>query len=252
MRLTRVFWATKTVLEVMGRQKVFATWHPRAQCVQQRHIAQVHLDALGGVIGVEEHVDPGRFADGLVNDLAVFRHMQGERFIGDRLELDRAAHLSEFLSLILGDRGFLIGLGRRLLVPRLLNILMGQRVAGIDLEGAQELGERTSGVFLGEKFFPSANVGGRRQEAQSLVSGLIAEILWFQLPGLVIVLVGRDGIVFGLCCLAVGIEPASLWRSEIAKQLTSSGRAAGLAQWTEPNSYDGDSSHSRQAKPHVH
>ena len=39
---------------------------------------------------------------------------------------------------------------------------MGQRVAGIDLEGAQELGERAGGVFLGEKFFPSVNVGGRR------------------------------------------------------------------------------------------
>ena len=82
--------------------------------------------------------------------------MQGERFVGDGLELDRAAHLAEFLGLILGNRGFLIGLGGSELVPGLLDILVGQLVAGIDLECAQELGQRTGGVALGEKLFPAA------------------------------------------------------------------------------------------------
>jgi hypothetical protein len=132
--------------------------------------------------------------------------MQGKRFIRDRFQLDRAAHLGQFLSLILGNRGFLIGLGRSEFVPRLLNILVGELIAGIDLEGAQILRQRTSLITLRAEFLPSVDVRRARQESQSLVSSLIAEILWFQLPGLVIVLVGRDGIVFGLSCLAVGVE----------------------------------------------
>ena len=78
--------------------------------------------------------------------------MQGERFVGDGLKLDRAAHLTELFGLILRDRRFLISLGRSSqLVPGLLDILVGQIVAGIDFERAQELGQRTGRVALGEK-----------------------------------------------------------------------------------------------------
>ena len=47
-----------------------------AQRVEQRDVGEVDLDALGGVIGIEEHIDAGGLANGLVDDLGVLIHVQ--------------------------------------------------------------------------------------------------------------------------------------------------------------------------------
>ena len=79
------------VLVVTGRQKVLDMVPTMRRRVEQGDIVQVHLNALGGVVRVKEHIDPGSSADGLVDDLGVFCHVQGERLVRDRLEYGRRA-----------------------------------------------------------------------------------------------------------------------------------------------------------------
>ena len=52
-----------------------------AQGIEQRHIGQLHRDALGVEVRVEEHVDAGGFSNGLVNQLCVFSVVKGERIV---------------------------------------------------------------------------------------------------------------------------------------------------------------------------
>ena len=62
-----------------------------AQCIEQRDIRQIDLDALGGVFGIEEHIDARRLAHGLIDDLAVLGHVQRDRFVRDGFELNRGS-----------------------------------------------------------------------------------------------------------------------------------------------------------------
>ena len=52
-----------------------------AQRVHQRHVVQVHLNALRGKVRIEQDVHPGGSADGLVHHLGVFGHVQGQRLV---------------------------------------------------------------------------------------------------------------------------------------------------------------------------
>ena len=132
--------------------------------------------------------------------------MQGKRFIGDGFELDRAAYLAEFLCLIFRNRSFLIGLGGSKLVSGLLDVLVGQLIAGIDLECAQEFGERGADVALRHDLFAVFDVLGPGLEAQALIRRLIAEILGFLPESLVVVFVRGDRIVFGFGQLTLLVE----------------------------------------------
>ena len=115
-----------------------------AQRVQQRDVVQVHLNALGGVVGVEEHVDAGGLADGLVDHLGVFGHVQRQRLVGDRLELGGRAHRVDLLLLAgrLGKAGLGLRRGLAVLLAHAGDLLLRGLVAGIDLGGAQKLGQR--------------------------------------------------------------------------------------------------------------
>ena len=48
-----------------------------AQGVGERDVGEVDGDALGGVVGVEEDVETRGLADGLIDDLDVFDHVDG-------------------------------------------------------------------------------------------------------------------------------------------------------------------------------
>ncbi len=47
-----------------------------AQSVGPTDVGEINRNALGGVVGIEEHVDPGCLADGLIDDLDVLDHVQ--------------------------------------------------------------------------------------------------------------------------------------------------------------------------------
>ena len=47
-------------------------------------------NALGLIVGVEEDVQAGELADGLVDDLGVFDGLEGDGLVRDGLKLDRA------------------------------------------------------------------------------------------------------------------------------------------------------------------
>ena len=62
-----------------------------AEGVGPTDVVEVDGNALGGVVGVEEDVEAGGFADGLVDDLDVFDHVDcGDGFVGEGLEFDGA------------------------------------------------------------------------------------------------------------------------------------------------------------------
>ena len=62
-----------------------------AEGVGPANVGQIDGNALGGVVGIEEDVEAGGFADGLVDDLDVLDHVDGgDGFVGERLELDGA------------------------------------------------------------------------------------------------------------------------------------------------------------------
>ena len=115
-----------------------------AQRVQERNVVEVDLDALGGVVGIEEHIDAGGLADGLVDDLGVLGHVQRERLVRDGLELDGrsrwspAAHCSP-AGCGSGDLG--VGGIWPCCLANFGDLLLGGLVAGIDFGGVQELGE---------------------------------------------------------------------------------------------------------------
>ena len=141
----RVFWATKIVLAVTGRQKVPDMVPTMRKRVEQRDVVQVHLDALGVVVGIEEDIDAGGLADGLVDDLGVFGHVQRERLVGERFELGGGAHRVDFLLLArrLGaGRSRLRALPGPVLLAQLGDLLLRGLVAGIDLRGVEELCQR--------------------------------------------------------------------------------------------------------------
>ena len=62
-----------------------------AKGVGPADVGEVDGNALGGVVGIEEDVEAGRFADGLIDDLDVFDHVDcGDGVVGERLEFNGA------------------------------------------------------------------------------------------------------------------------------------------------------------------
>ncbi len=118
-----------------------------AQGLGERDVGEVDGDALGGVVGVEEDVEAGELADGLVDVLDVFDEVEGDGLVGGGLKGDGpgdGGDLAQDLMLLghlLGGRG---GGGPaeawgRLIALGAFDLLLGGLVGWVDLGGAQEL-----------------------------------------------------------------------------------------------------------------
>ena len=67
------------------------------QGVVKRHTVQVDLDALGGVLRIKDHVQTRQFADGLIDHLGVFYHVQRDWVVRNRLKLHRRCQRGDLL-----------------------------------------------------------------------------------------------------------------------------------------------------------
>ena len=175
-----------------------------AQGVEQRDVGQVHLDALGGVVGIEEDVDAGGLADGLVDHLGVFGHVQGERLVGEQLQLRRRAHLFDLL-LGGGFHGQIVPqlLDRlAVLAADLVDQLLRGLVAGIDLGGVNELGQRALSIPGLEQLAALRDVGCRSRGAHAQQRDAVSEILGIPCGGLLVIRQGGVVVLAGLGLLA--------------------------------------------------
>ena len=55
------------------------------QRIRQTYIGQVHRHALRRIVRVEQHIQPGCFANGLIDDLGILDHVQRDWLIGNGL-----------------------------------------------------------------------------------------------------------------------------------------------------------------------
>ena len=78
------------VLGVTGRQKVFDSSAVICSASLQGDAIQVNVNAVRGVIGIEENVDAGQTADGLVNGLRILGQLQRDGRLRNGRQLDRA------------------------------------------------------------------------------------------------------------------------------------------------------------------
>ncbi len=100
-----------------NKNRVPGDWTPEGlrherdapESVVERHPVQIDRNALRGIVRVEQHVDSGNFADGLINHLAVRDHVDGDRFLGQRLQLQRSSQTAELLRRLLRSDGGLVG-----------------------------------------------------------------------------------------------------------------------------------------------
>ena len=109
------------------------------------YVGEIDLDALGRVVRIKKDVDAGRLANCLVDDLCVLGVMQGERLVGDGLELDRSAHGIEFFTRtgILREAGLRARTRRfAVLETQFGNLLLRCFVAGVDLGGMKQFDQR--------------------------------------------------------------------------------------------------------------
>ena len=105
---------------------------------------------------------PASLAHRLVDNLAVFDHVQRQRLVRERLQLESAnrSHSAGFRSR--RDRGLLIRAAAAGLVAHRLDFLLRQLIAGIDLQRPHELGQRSGLVALVAQFFAllDMDIGG--------------------------------------------------------------------------------------------
>ena len=149
-------------------------------------VGEIDGDALGGVVGIEEDVEAGGLADGLIDDLDVFDHVQGDGIVRDGLELDGP-----------GDAGR-CWLRTSALAGHLLHVGVAERRAAASAGvrsrspagrpgwrdrsgGAGELGEGAGESPLWRRTRPRSTCWAAALEAHALEVGRIAEV--FRLPG---------------------------------------------------------------------
>ncbi len=83
-----------------------------AEGVGPADVGEVDGNALGGVVGIEEDVEAGGFADGLVDDLDVLDHVDGrDGIVGERLEFNGAGDGADVVEGLVLPRHLLAGRG---------------------------------------------------------------------------------------------------------------------------------------------
>jgi len=194
LRFAGVSAATKMVLGVTGRQKVFDS-----------HAVQVHLDALGGVIGIEQHVDAGQAADRLVNNLSVFGpDPQRDRGLRNRSQFHRPGRLFHPL----GQPGFgaRLGWGRTEALLQqgaaFVGHLLRDEAGRVDGDRLFEVGKGLLQFAGVHQDLALMNIRRRRQKTHVFVRGTVGQVCRLELIGLVVKVVGRDVILAGLGVLA--------------------------------------------------
>ena len=157
-------------------------------------------DALGGVLGVEEDVEAGRLADGLVDVLGVLDHVEGDGVVRDGLKGDGSGDGADLGEAVAGADGLLegVGGGERGRGGRGVGVLRGELLAGggddgspaldegeflggglvggIDLEGSLELVDGAADVSGLLEDAAAVGVGRRGGELRGLEVGLVAEV----------------------------------------------------------------------------
>ena len=173
-------------------------------------LVEVDGDALGGVVGIEEDVEACGFADGLIDDLDVFDHVNcGDGVVETWLELDGTgdgADVGENLVLpshLLGRWRGSAGRGRGLLL--LLNeieLLLRGLIAGIDFERAGELGLSAGEIATLAEDAAAIDVADGGLEAHAIEMSLVAEIVWSFLNCVLVSLVGGVEVLTCFCGLS--------------------------------------------------
>ncbi len=180
-----------------------------AQGVHEGDVIELDGDVFAVVVGVKEDVDAGGFADGLVDDLGVLGHAQGEGFVGDRFQFGgRPGVFDGFLGR-LAEAGFAAEGDAGFVGAELGDLLERGFVAGIDFGSAHELGEGGLGggradSFVGfEEFAAGCDVGGGGGLAQAVIGGAHAKVVGRLGVGLFVVFVGAVVVFTGLGGLAL-------------------------------------------------
>ena len=159
------------------------------QRVHQRDILQVHLDAFAGVVRIEEHIDAGYFAHGLIDHLRVFKGVNGDGLIRYRLQIGGRSDVAQ-RRITVRHRCLASRTGGNLLLGA-LDVLLGQFVAGVDLERAGELRQRSTQVALVAQLLALMGMHRRCGELEPLVGGLVVEV------GRLLLVCGRERVIGG-------------------------------------------------------
>ena len=166
-----------------------------AEGVCEGDVGEVDGDALGAVVGIEEDVEAGCFADGVIDYLDVFDHVERDGIVRDGLEFYGAGDGSDRAEGLILLRHLLFSLRSAVAFDLLLflngiDLLRGCLVAGIDLLCAGELGECAVDISALAKDSAAIDVrdGGLIPHVVEVLSE--AEVFGLFEDGVVIVLVG--------------------------------------------------------------
>ena len=165
---------------------VLSDWAPEgvgegaddAERVHEIDVVEIDLNALAGVVGVEEDIDTGGAADGLVDGFGVFTaHVQGKGLVGDGLEFGGGFGFFHGFGGRSGQAGFAADHGSWLIGAQRGDLLDGGLVAGVDFGSLHKVGERAGLVALFQLFAPGGDMAGGGGLAQPVVGGAHAQIL---------------------------------------------------------------------------
>ena len=169
-----------------------------AQGLGKRDVGEIDGDALGGVVGIEDDIEPGLLADGLVDDLDVFDEVQRVGFRRDGFELDGGSDGVDFrLDLVLlrallegSDGGGAGELRRWLVALGDFDFLLGGLVGRVDLPGAHELGDGSCVVARLTEDAAAIDVLDGGEEAHALEVCAVAKIGRLFVVGVLVGFVG--------------------------------------------------------------
>ncbi len=179
-----------------------------AECLVEGDFFEVDGDAPGNEVGVNEDVESGGVADGLVEDAAELGDVEGDGLIGDGVEVDGWCRALEVVGVggAVGMGWVVVAVGFVEIGFDVLNVLLGAGVGGIDVEGLEEFDEGLFGSMGFLHGFAELDVACGDGGFHAGYGDFEAEVGGVFLEGGEVVFVGGFEIFAGLGGLGAGVQ----------------------------------------------